>query len=117
MNKMCFDFGSFARFWALTKQNQLPRHSELLMCRKCDCQHQINNEIVSDCPRQPSGDPAGLTSSVCYVAGLDTDGIYRVSGNLAVIQKLRFLVNHGEDKGEEGKTKEYLMINAHKFCL
>lgn len=32
-------------------------------------------------------------------AGLETDGIYRVSGNLAVIQKLRFLVNHGEDEG------------------
>lgn len=32
-----------------------------------------------------------------YVAGLDADGIYRVSGNLAVIQKLRFLVDHGED--------------------
>ncbi|XP_036007731.1 rho GTPase-activating protein 15 isoform X3 [Fundulus heteroclitus] len=28
--------------------------------------------------------------------GLDTDGIYRVSGNLAVIQKLRFLVDHEE---------------------
>nr|XP_030688220.1 rho GTPase-activating protein 12 isoform X7 [Globicephala melas] len=26
--------------------------------------------------------------------GLDVDGIYRVSGNLAVIQKLRFTVNH-----------------------
>uniref|UniRef100_A0A673FU93 Rho GTPase activating protein 9 n=1 Tax=Sinocyclocheilus rhinocerous TaxID=307959 RepID=A0A673FU93_9TELE len=26
--------------------------------------------------------------------GLETDGIYRVSGNLAVIQKLRFAVNH-----------------------
>ncbi|XP_063109813.1 rho GTPase-activating protein 12 isoform X3 [Cavia porcellus] len=28
--------------------------------------------------------------------GLDIDGIYRVSGNLAVIQKLRFAVNHDE---------------------
>ncbi|XP_039695687.1 rho GTPase-activating protein 12 isoform X6 [Pteropus medius] len=28
--------------------------------------------------------------------GLDVDGIYRVSGNLAVIQKLRFAVNHDE---------------------
>lgn len=28
--------------------------------------------------------------------GLDVDGIYRVSGNLAVIQKLRFTVNHGK---------------------
>lgn len=34
------------------------------------------------------------------VAGLDSDGIYRVSGNLAVIQKLRFLVNHGKDGGQ-----------------
>lgn len=29
--------------------------------------------------------------------GLDVDGLYRVSGNLAVIQKLRFAVNHGMD--------------------
>lgn len=29
-------------------------------------------------------------------AGLCIDGLYRVSGNLAVIQKLRFAVNHGE---------------------
>lgn len=52
-----------------------------------------------------------------YVAGLDTDGIYRVSGNLAVIQKLRFLVNHGEDEGEKGETELFLMTNADKFCL
>lgn len=30
-----------------------------------------------------------------FLVGLDVDGIYRVSGNLAVIQKLRFAVNHG----------------------
>lgn len=30
------------------------------------------------------------------LAGLCVDGLYRVSGNLAVIQKLRFAVNHGE---------------------
>uniref|UniRef100_A0A673FSW8 Rho GTPase activating protein 9 n=1 Tax=Sinocyclocheilus rhinocerous TaxID=307959 RepID=A0A673FSW8_9TELE len=29
--------------------------------------------------------------------GLETDGIYRVSGNLAVIQKLRFAVNHASN--------------------
>lgn len=28
--------------------------------------------------------------------GLDIDGLYRVSGNLAVIQKLRFNINHGK---------------------
>lgn len=33
---------------------------------------------------------------VCVFSGLETDGIYRVSGNLAVIQKLRFAVNHGK---------------------
>lgn len=27
--------------------------------------------------------------------GLGVDGLYRVSGNLAIIQKLRFAVNHG----------------------
>lgn len=31
-----------------------------------------------------------------FLVGLDVDGIYRVSGNLAVIQKLRFAVNHGK---------------------
>lgn len=30
------------------------------------------------------------------ILGLDVDGLYRVSGNLAVIQKLRFAVNHGK---------------------
>lgn len=49
-----------------------------------------------------SEDPSDVTTSLLYVAGLDTDGIYRVSGNLAVIQKLRYLVNHGENEGEEG---------------
>lgn len=33
--------------------------------------------------------------------GLDVDGIYRVSGNLAVVQKLRFLVDRGERTWEE----------------
>lgn len=31
-----------------------------------------------------------------HLLGLDVDGIYRVSGNLAVVQKLRFLVDRGE---------------------
>lgn len=30
--------------------------------------------------------------------GLDVDGIYRVSGNLAVIQKLRHKADHGKNK-------------------
>ncbi|KAJ8259433.1 hypothetical protein GJAV_G00169210 [Gymnothorax javanicus] len=35
--------------------------------------------------------------------GLETDGIYRVSGNLAVIQKLRFLVNHERAVTTDGR--------------
>lgn len=36
------------------------------------------------------------TYSVLFVSsGLEVDGIYRVSGNLATIQKLRFLVDQG----------------------
>lgn len=34
--------------------------------------------------------------------GLDVDGIYRVSGNLSVIQKLRFAVDRGEGAGVGG---------------
>lgn len=33
---------------------------------------------------------------VCCFTGLDIDGLYRVSGNLAVIQKLRFKADHGK---------------------
>lgn len=35
--------------------------------------------------------------------GLETDGIYRVSGNLAVIQKLRFAVNHERAVTTDGR--------------
>ncbi|XP_036387572.1 rho GTPase-activating protein 15 isoform X1 [Megalops cyprinoides] len=35
--------------------------------------------------------------------GLETDGIYRVSGNLAVIQKLRFVVNHERAVSTDGR--------------
>lgn len=37
-----------------------------------------------------------LICSLPYLLGLNVDGIYRVSGNLAVVQKLRFLVDRGE---------------------
>lgn len=51
------------------------------------------------------------------VAGLDSDGIYRVSGNLAVIQKLRFLVNHGKDGGQEGSSQlsQPAIVNGSLF--
>ncbi|KAM6927465.1 rho GTPase-activating protein 15 isoform 3-T3 [Xenentodon cancila] len=50
------------------------------------------------CERERSTVPrfVRLCTEAVERRGLDTDGIYRVSGNLAVIQKLRFLVNHEE---------------------
>lgn len=31
------------------------------------------------------------------VKGLQTDGLYRICGNLSEVQKIRFQVNHGKD--------------------
>lgn len=39
---------------------------------------------------QPSAPPPSPPAGLCV------DGLYRVSGNLAVIQKLRYAVDHGE---------------------
>jgi len=56
-----------------------------------------------------------------FILGLDVDGLYRVSGNLAVIQKLRFAVNHGKFSSTTLqlhsfsdclKRKDFLMCNC-----
>lgn len=39
---------------------------------------------------------ANLWVWMCWLTGLDIDGLYRVSGNLAVIQKLRYKADHGK---------------------
>uniref|UniRef100_A0AAZ1XQI5 Rho-GAP domain-containing protein n=1 Tax=Oreochromis aureus TaxID=47969 RepID=A0AAZ1XQI5_OREAU len=46
--------------------------------------------------------------------GLSVDGLYRVSGNLAVIQKLRFAVNHGKFK-QKGKENEKVNLSDGKW--
>uniref|UniRef100_A0A8C2MTS8 Rho GTPase activating protein 9 n=1 Tax=Cricetulus griseus TaxID=10029 RepID=A0A8C2MTS8_CRIGR len=55
-------------------------------------------QLESLCQRE--GDTVPSFVRLCVEAvdkkGLDVDGIYRVSGNLAVVQKLRFLVDRGE---------------------
>ncbi|XP_072298098.1 rho GTPase-activating protein 12-like [Eucyclogobius newberryi] len=50
------------------------------------------------CQRENSTVPKFVQMCIEHVedTGLDVDGLYRVSGNLAVIQKLRFAVNHDE---------------------
>lgn len=50
------------------------------------------------CQREKSSVPSFVRMCIEHVetSGLSVDGLYRVSGNLAVIQKLRFAVNHDE---------------------
>ncbi|XP_039971855.1 rho GTPase-activating protein 9 isoform X4 [Xiphias gladius] len=57
------------------------------------------------CEREKSTVPrfVRLCTQAVEKRGLDTDGIYRVSGNLAVIQKLRFLVNHERAVTTDGR--------------
>lgn len=44
----------------------------------------------------------------CLLPGLDIDGLYRVSGNLATIQKLRYKVEHGKvTRGDNGGQTGY----------
>nr|XP_033483047.1 rho GTPase-activating protein 9 isoform X3 [Epinephelus lanceolatus] len=57
------------------------------------------------CERERSTVPrfVRLCTDAVERRGLDTDGIYRVSGNLAVIQKLRFLVDHERAVTTDGR--------------
>ncbi|XP_035489521.2 rho GTPase-activating protein 12 isoform X1 [Scophthalmus maximus] len=54
--------------------------------------------LSSLCHREGSSVPGFVTTCIDHVenSGLCVDGLYRVSGNLAVIQKLRFAINHDE---------------------
>ncbi|XP_058493395.1 rho GTPase-activating protein 12b isoform X6 [Solea solea] len=54
--------------------------------------------LISLCQRENTWVPNFVKMCIDHVenTGLSVDGLYRVSGNLAVIQKLRFAVNHDE---------------------
>uniref|UniRef100_A0A8B9LDL4 Rho GTPase activating protein 12b n=1 Tax=Astyanax mexicanus TaxID=7994 RepID=A0A8B9LDL4_ASTMX len=54
--------------------------------------------LTSLCARENTCVPNFVKMCIEHVenTGLNIDGLYRVSGNLAVIQKLRFAVNHDE---------------------
>ncbi|XP_021241868.1 rho GTPase-activating protein 12 isoform X4 [Numida meleagris] len=58
----------------------------------------FGSNLTSLCQRENSTVPKFVKLCIEHVEehGLDVDGLYRVSGNLAVIQKLRFAVNHDE---------------------
>ncbi|XP_072508036.1 rho GTPase-activating protein 12 isoform X4 [Notamacropus eugenii] len=58
----------------------------------------FGSNLANLCQKENSTVPKFVKLCIEHVEehGLDVDGIYRVSGNLAVIQKLRFAVNHDE---------------------
>ncbi|KAM9671321.1 rho GTPase-activating protein 12 isoform 14-T22 [Trichechus inunguis] len=61
--------------------------------------HQVfGSNLANLCQRENGTVPKFVKLCIAHVEehGLNVDGIYRVSGNLAVIQKLRFAVNHDE---------------------
>uniref|UniRef100_A0A803KAZ8 Rho GTPase-activating protein 12 n=1 Tax=Xenopus tropicalis TaxID=8364 RepID=A0A803KAZ8_XENTR len=58
----------------------------------------FGSSLASLCQRENTTVPNFVKMCIEHVEeqGLDVDGLYRVSGNLAVIQKLRFAVTHDE---------------------
>uniref|UniRef100_A0A8C8HPQ3 Rho GTPase activating protein 12a n=1 Tax=Oncorhynchus tshawytscha TaxID=74940 RepID=A0A8C8HPQ3_ONCTS len=67
------------------------------------------------CHRENTAVPSFVTMCIDHVENnaLNVDGLYRVSGNLAVIQKLRFAVNHDEKVNlEEGKWEDIHVITG-----
>ncbi|KAM4556104.1 rho GTPase-activating protein 12-like isoform 4-T4 [Fundulus diaphanus] len=58
----------------------------------------FGSSLASLCQQENSTVPTFVRMCIDHVenSGLYIDGLYRVSGNLAVIQKLRFAINHDE---------------------
>ncbi|KAG8573543.1 hypothetical protein GDO81_012451 [Engystomops pustulosus] len=58
----------------------------------------FGSSLASLCQRENTTVPTFVKMCIDHIEeqGLDVDGLYRVSGNLAVIQKLRFAVTHDE---------------------
>ncbi|XP_050983132.1 rho GTPase-activating protein 12a isoform X2 [Labeo rohita] len=66
----------------------------------------FGSSLSSLCQRESTTIPHFVSMCIDQVEknGLGVDGLYRVSGNLAIIQKLRFAVNHDE-KVDLGDSK------------
>uniref|UniRef100_A0A8C1QP17 Rho GTPase activating protein 9 n=1 Tax=Cyprinus carpio TaxID=7962 RepID=A0A8C1QP17_CYPCA len=101
---------SLIREWYRTIQNVIDRlvslkhthtHTHINIVLTCSSVCLISDQVFGCglellCEREKSTVPQFVRKCTDAVErkGLETDGIYRVSGNLAVIQKLRFAVNH-----------------------
>uniref|UniRef100_A0AAY4A9R6 Rho GTPase activating protein 12 n=1 Tax=Denticeps clupeoides TaxID=299321 RepID=A0AAY4A9R6_9TELE len=70
--------------------------------------------LSSLCQRENSTVPDFVRMCIEHVekSGLSVDGLYRVSGNLAVIQKLRFAVNHDEKVDLEDSKWEDIHVTT-----
>ncbi|XP_076855719.1 rho GTPase-activating protein 12b isoform X6 [Brachyhypopomus gauderio] len=70
--------------------------------------------LTSLCARENTSVPNFVQMCIEHVekSGLDIDGLYRVSGNLAVIQKLRFAVNHDEKVNLEDSKWEDIHVTT-----
>ncbi|XP_026864309.2 rho GTPase-activating protein 12b isoform X2 [Electrophorus electricus] len=70
--------------------------------------------LTSLCARENTSVPDFVRMCIEHVekSGLDIDGLYRVSGNLAVIQKLRFAVNHDEKVNLEDSKWEDIHVTT-----
>uniref|UniRef100_A0A671MT73 Rho GTPase-activating protein 12-like n=1 Tax=Sinocyclocheilus anshuiensis TaxID=1608454 RepID=A0A671MT73_9TELE len=66
------------------------------------------------CQREGTSVPNFVKMCIEHVenTGLNVDGLYRVSGNLAVIQKLRFAVNHDEKVNLEDNKWEDIHVTT-----
>ncbi|KAM9296537.1 rho GTPase-activating protein 27-like [Gastrophryne carolinensis] len=67
------------------------------------------------CERERRPVPQFVSKSIQAVEkrGLDIDGLYRVSGNLAIIQKLRYKADHDENLNlEDGKWEDVHVITG-----
>ncbi|XP_058153718.1 rho GTPase-activating protein 12 isoform X9 [Dasypus novemcinctus] len=75
----------------------------------------FGSNLANLCQRENGTVPKFVKLCIEHVEeyGLDVDGIYRVSGNLAVIQKLRFAVNHDEKLDlNDGKWEDIHVITG-----
>ncbi|KAM4691299.1 rho GTPase-activating protein 27 [Rhinophrynus dorsalis] len=67
------------------------------------------------CEREKQNVPAFVKKAIQAVEkrGLDIDGLYRVSGNLAIIQKLRYKVDHDENFNlDDGRWEDVHVITG-----
>ncbi|XP_035284535.1 rho GTPase-activating protein 12-like isoform X10 [Anguilla anguilla] len=74
----------------------------------------FGSSLASLCQRENSTVPDFVRMCIDHVDnnGLEIDGLYRVSGNLAVIQKLRFAVNHDEKVDLEDSKWEDIHVTT-----